>query len=131
MVLATGAFDGLHAGHVRYLARAEALCGPGEPFYVAVAPDQYIEQVKQRTAHWSQRERAETLRYCIKGAVLEQLELTPAALIRRLRPRLLVKGQDWNGRLPDDVRAACAAVRCAVIYVDAPGRHVQDAMMAS
>lgn len=128
MVLASGAFDGLHAGHVRYLAKAKALCLPDEPFYVAVAPDSYIAHAKGRTPPWwTQMERAETLRFCEGFTVLTQDEDTAAALIRRLKPRLFVKGTDWSLHdLPEDVRRACHAVKCGIVFVDTPGRHTRE-----
>ncbi len=128
MVLCSGAFDGLHAGHVRYLRAAAALCQPDEPLLVAVAPDGYIRAVKGREPYWSQADRM-----CAVGELqsvsdpLLQEDRDVAPLVRHARPRLFVKGADWAGKLPQDVIDACGEVDCQIVYVHTPGRHVSEA----
>ena len=61
MVLTSGAFDGLHAGHVLYLQAAKALCDPDELLVCAVAPDPYITLTKHRAPYWSQHDRLRTV----------------------------------------------------------------------
>lgn len=128
MVLCSGAFDGLHAGHVAYLDAARRLCRDNEDLCVAVAPDDYIRGEKGRAPYWEQADRAKALRALrIVSAVFVQTQCTPAALIRSDRPRLFVKGADWAGTLPQDVIDACRAVDCQIVYVHTPGRHVSEA----
>lgn len=124
-MLCSGAFDGLHAGHVRYLIAAHLL-RPWLTCTVAVAPDRYIES-KGRKAYWTQRERAETVA-AVRGVedVICHDELSVATTIRRLRPELFVKGEDWRGKLPDDVQAACADVGTVIEIVTTPGTHVRE-----
>lgn len=127
MVLCSGAFDGLHAGHVRYLTAAARLC-PRERLYVAIAPDSYIRSAKHRAPYWSQDDRAEAvLALGVVDRVLLQTDDTPAALIRDYHPTTFAKGMDWTDRLPEEVLAACQAVGCVVRMVQTPGRHVREA----
>lgn len=125
MVLASGCFDGLHAGHVRYL-EACALVTGAKPI-VAIAPDDVIRE-KGHEPWWTQRERLETVK-ALRGVegVIAQAALTPAAIIRAERPGWFVKGIDWEGKLPQDVIDACREVNCTIVYVDTPGRHVSEA----
>ena len=87
MVLASGAFDGIHAGHVRYLSAAKALCHEGELLIVAVAPDTYIEKAKHRNAYWSQADRVEAIEAidAVDAAVSQEASLssTPNAVSSR------------------------------------------------
>ena len=123
MILASGAFDGLHAGHVAYL-QAAANVAPEDELVVAIAPNLYIRTAKHRDARWEQDERAETVaavRYVDR--VVTHPELSIAETIRRLRPTIVVKGLDWIGKLPLDVTAACVTVGARVVFVDAERTH--------
>lgn len=123
MILCSGAFDGLHSGHVAYL-KAAADIDLSLPLVAAIAPNLYIRTYKHREARWTQSERAETVaavRYVDR--VVEHPELSIANTILKLRPRYVVKGQDWAGSLPSDVTAACVKVGAEVVFVDAERRH--------
>lgn len=125
MVLASGAFDGLHAGHVRYLQAARRY---GSPLVVAIAPDSYILHSKHRAPYWSQMDRAATVWAldCVERVVLQQSD-SVAEIIAFYHPAIFVKGADWKNRLPDDVLAACQAAGTLPQFVDTPGRHVHEA----
>ena len=132
MILCSGAFDGLHAGHVTYLQAAKALCEEEELLVCAVAPDQYIVTAKGRSPHWPQVDRVRTVHaLAVVDAVLMQGPLSVAPLIHEYRPRLLVKGQEWADRLPEEVLQACQETGTGVAYVEAPGRHVQETLPLS
>ena len=123
MILASGAFDGLHSGHVAYLAAASAL-DDSLPLVVAIAPNLYIRACKCREPRWEQRERAETVAALkVVAETVEHPELSIAGVIRRLRPRIVVKGSDWAGKLPADVVAACVEVGAVVRFVDCERTH--------
>lgn len=127
MILASGCFDGLHAGHVRYLHAARDL-DLNEPLKVAIAPDSYIRWVKGREPFWTQRERAATVfaLKCVDDVILQEHD-SVASLIRKLRPSIFVKGRDWDGLLPFDVRDACDDVEAEVVFTTTPGRHTREA----
>jgi len=94
-----GCFDLLHPGHVKVLAGARAAC---DRLVVGLNSDDSVRRLKgpQRPVQ-DEHARAEVL------AALEAVDLvvvfpqdTPAALIRRIRPKVLVKGGDYR---PEDV----------------------------
>ena len=126
MILTSGGFDGLHAGHVQYLTAAKALCEPDEVLCCAIAPDRYLA-TKGRPARWTQADRLRTVRAleCVDAVVAHESP-SIASLIRDYRPRLFVKGPDWQDRLPADVPRACEDVGTSIAYVDTPGRHVSE-----
>lgn len=131
MILCSGAFDGLHAGHVAYLEAAKALCEGDELLVCAIAPDSYIQQSKGRAPYWHQADRLRTVTAlgCIDAAI-PQVRQSVADLIHQHRPRLFIKGPDWEGRLPEDIQNACTAVGTSIGYVETPGRHVSDARIS-
>jgi glycerol-3-phosphate cytidylyltransferase-like family protein len=129
VILACGAFDGLHAGHVRYLKAAACLKQPNEELRVAVAPAGYIEQAKGRSEYWHQGDRCETVA-AVAGVDLAFVYVDPssvAEVVRGLKPRVFVKGMEWAGNLPVDVIDACSDVGCQIVYVHTPGRHTSEA----
>jgi cytidyltransferase-like protein len=128
MILTSGAFDGLHAGHVRYLNAAKALCADNEVLVCAVAPDAYIEHAKLRKPYWPQRDRMTTLEALESvDAVIPQQSTSASLVIRQLRPRIFVKGPDWDGKLPEAILMACEEVGTQIVFVDTNGIHVSDA----
>ena len=127
MVLASGAFDGLHAGHVRYLHAAKALCEPDELLICGIAPDSYISTAKRRAAKWPLEERLMTVNaLMVVDAAVAQPHESVASLIREHRPRLFVKGPDWKGRIPEDVYRACEEVGTSIAFVETEGTHVSE-----
>ena len=126
MILASGAFDGLHAGHIRYLHAAAAI-NPALPLVVAVAPDSYILS-KGRAVGWSQKERAIAVQGIARvPSTIQHSPDSVAALFREHRVTLFVKGMDWWGKLPADVVEACRANGAAIVFVQTPGRHTSEA----
>lgn len=110
MILASGCFDGLHAGHVHYLRRAAA-CGTDDVI-VAVACDDYIRDYRGREPRWTYADRVaviKALRWV--SAVVEHGPRGVAHLIDELRPRVFVKGGDWSARAleAEGVAQACRA----------------------
>lgn len=95
LVFTNGCFDLLHAGHVHLLKRARRL---GDALVVAVNSDRSLRRLKGKGRPLvKETERIEVL------AALEMVDYvvvfsgaTPAALIRGVRPHVLVKGGDWK-----------------------------------
>jgi D-beta-D-heptose 7-phosphate kinase/D-beta-D-heptose 1-phosphate adenosyltransferase len=94
IVFTNGVFDILHPGHLRYLQAARA---QGDALIVAVNSDRSVRANKgpSRPIN-SERDRAEVIAAlrCVDGVVIFD-EDTPAEIIRRLQPDVLVKGADW------------------------------------
>ena len=94
VVFTNGVFDLLHPGHVRYL---EAARREGDALIVGVNSDRSARGNKGPSRPITpEGERAEMLAAlaCVTAAVVFD-EPTPAEIIRRVRPHVLVKGADW------------------------------------
>jgi len=98
VVFTNGCFDILHAGHVDLLARCRE---EGSVLVVGLNSDASVRSLNKGPGRPinTQRDRAAVL------SGLESVdyvvvfdEADPGELIRRLRPDVLVKGQDWAGR---------------------------------
>jgi D-glycero-beta-D-manno-heptose 1-phosphate adenylyltransferase len=94
VVFTNGCFDLLHRGHTRYLEQARAL---GDLLVVAINSDASVRKLKGRGRPVvPAEERAEVLAaLAAVDVVLIFEELTPARVIRAVRPDVLVKGGDW------------------------------------
>ena len=93
IVFTSGVFDLLHPGHVRYLEEAREL---GDLLIVGLHADESVRRNKgQGRPVTPQDERAEVLAALasVDGVVVFQ-EDTPADILRRIQPDILVKGAD-------------------------------------
>jgi rfaE bifunctional protein nucleotidyltransferase chain/domain len=94
IVFTNGVFDLLHPGHVRYLQAARA---HGDLLIVGINSDASVRRNKgpERPIN-PEEERAEVLAAlaCV-DAVSVFDDDTPADIIRRVQPDVLVKGSDW------------------------------------
>lgn len=94
VVFTNGVFDILHPGHLRYLRAAGA---EGDRLVVGMNSDRSVRANKGEGRPVNpEGERAEVLSAlaCVDAVVIFD-EDTPAAIIRRLQPDVLVKGADW------------------------------------
>ena len=94
VVFTNGVFDLLHPGHVRYLQAARA---EGDALIIGVNSDRSVRANKGPSRPITpEAERAEILAAlaCVDAVVIFDEE-TPAAIIGRLQPDVLVKGADW------------------------------------
>ena len=95
VVVANGAFDLLHVGHVRYLAAARA---HGDMLFVAVNSDISVHAIKGPLRPVvPEGERVELLSHlaCVDWIVLFD-EPTVAEVLRALRPQVHAKGTDYT-----------------------------------
>ena len=128
MILADGAFDPLHIGHISYLQRAKGLGHrTGEMLFICVAPDDVI-RAKGREPFQTRDERLAMLLLLrmVDGVCHEPL----VQAIQRRRPRMLVKGVEWRGQLPADVEQACRDVGTDIVYVDTHSRTSTERLHA-
>ena len=95
IVFANGAFDLLHAGHVRYLEAAKA---EGDWLVVGVNSDRSVRSSKGPSRPIvPESERAEIVAAlaCVDAVVVFE-ETSPAALIAQLAPDVHAKGTDYT-----------------------------------
>lgn len=121
IILANGAFDLLHVGHVRYLRAAKAL---GGKLIVAVNADASVLALKgDGRPLLPDHERAEILAALADvDAVVIFPELDVCALIREIRPDIHAKGTDYRA---DTVPEADVVRECGgrVAIVGDPKNH--------
>lgn len=94
VVFTNGVFDLLHPGHVRYLQAARR---EGDVLIVGINSDRSVRANKGPSRPiMPEYERAEILEAlsCVDAVVVFDEE-TPAVIIDRLQPDVLVKGADW------------------------------------
>jgi D-beta-D-heptose 7-phosphate kinase / D-beta-D-heptose 1-phosphate adenosyltransferase len=115
----SGCFDLLHVGHIRYLQQARTL---GEHLIVGLNDDASVRQLKgEGRPLLPQDERAGLLAAlaCVDYVTIFS-EATPLALIKLLRPDVLVKGGDYTLEtvVGQDVVTAYGGRVAIVPYVD-------------
>lgn len=90
-----GVFDLVHPGHTEYLAAAKA---HGDVLIVAVNSDRSVRANKgPERPLLPEAERAELIAaLAVVDAVLIFDDETPAEVVRRIQPDVLVKGADWG-----------------------------------
>ncbi len=95
IVFTNGCFDIIHPGHVDLLSRARAL---GDTLIVGINSDRSVKAIKgSHRPLISQDDRREILlglRSVNEVVIFD--ELTPEALIKTIKPDVLVKGGDWK-----------------------------------
>ena len=113
VAMVDGAFDPLHQGHIEYFRAAAEL---GVPLLCNLASDAYV-----RTKHpplLPEAHRAavvDAIRY-ITYTHINQFDTE--TILRELRPRYYVKGNDWAGRLPPDQVTICREHGTEIVYLD-------------
>ncbi len=95
IVFTNGCFDILHVGHIRYLEKAKEY---GDHLVVAINSDSSVKAIKgEGRPVIPQDERAEIVAalVCVDSVIIFD-EVDPLALIKLLKPHVLVKGGDWT-----------------------------------
>ena len=97
IVLATGCFDILHSGHIQLFNKAKKL---GDVLIVGANSDSSIGKIKgPERPIVKEKLRLFNLSSLVPvDYVTSFSELTPAELIAEIKPRVFVKGGDWNGK---------------------------------
>jgi len=94
VVFTNGVFDLLHPGHTRYLQAAR---GAGDALIIGVNSDRSVRGNKGPARPITpEAERAEVLAAlaCVDAVAIFD-DPTPAGIIARIQPDILVKGADW------------------------------------
>lgn len=97
VIFTNGCFDILHLGHVKYLDKAKKL---GDFLIVGLNSDKSVARLKgQNRPINSEFSRAVVLSaLCSVDFVVIFDEDTPLNLIKKIKPEILVKGGDYNGK---------------------------------
>lgn len=120
LVFTNGCFDILHRGHVTYLAQARAL---GAAMIVAVNSDASVRRQGKgddRPINQEQDRMALLAALASVDAVIVFDADTPAELIERVQPDILVKGGDWA---PDTIVGAAATLQRGGQVLSIPFEH--------
>lgn len=108
-----GAFDPLHRGHIEYFRAATEL---GAPLLCNVASDAYV-----RTKHppllpdFHRVAVVDAIRYI---SYTHLYTVDTETILRELRPRYYIKGQDWRDRLPEEQVRICREHGIEIVYLD-------------
>jgi len=97
-VLATGAFDLLHPGHIRFLEESRKTGGPGARLIVVVARDSTVHRRKGREPIMPEEQRREivaALKPVIR-AILGHSEVDLLGILQRVKPDIVCVGHDQN-----------------------------------
>lgn len=96
IVLATGVFDILHLGHVKFLEDAKRKGGPGSKLVVVVARDRTVRRRKGRGPIYPEDQRRElvgALRV-VDRAILGHEEFDLLGILREVKPDIVCVGYD-------------------------------------
>ena len=96
VVLASGVFDLLHLGHVRFLEEAKKAGGENAKLIVIIARDSTVEKTKGRKPIMSEDQRralAESLKV-VDEAVLGYENLDIGEVIEKIKPDIIALGYD-------------------------------------
>jgi D-beta-D-heptose 7-phosphate kinase/D-beta-D-heptose 1-phosphate adenosyltransferase len=101
IVFTNGCFDLLHAGHITYLEEARNL---GDGLVVALNGDASVKKLKGPTRPLNtlkDRMRVIAALECVSCVTWFPQE-TPVSLVKKLQPKIYVKGGDWDiSKIPE------------------------------
>ena len=96
IVLASGVFDLLHLGHVRFLEAAKKTGGPNAKLIVVVARDSTVEKKKGKKPVMPEYQRCAlvaSLRV-VDGAILGYENLDMGKVLKKIKPDIVAVGHD-------------------------------------
>lgn len=99
VVLASGVFDLLHLGHVRFLEEAKKAGGENAELIVIIARDRTVEKRKGKKPIMPENQRralVEALKV-VDEAILGYEEFDVGKVIEKIKPDVIVMGYDQNG----------------------------------
>ncbi len=131
VVLASGVFDLLHLGHVRFLEEAKRADGPGAKLIVIVARDSTVEKTKGKRPIMSEDQRralVESLKV-VDEAVLGYEGLEIGEVIEKIKPDVIALGYD-QADMERDVKAYVSMHKVPVEVVRI-GKFTENALDSS
>jgi len=132
VVLASGTFDLLHLGHVKYLEEAKKAGGKNAKLVVIVARDKTVEKRKGLKPVMPEEQRralVESLKV-VDEALLGYEDLDIGTVIEKLKPDVIAVGHDQDG-IEEQVRKAVTQkkLRVQVIKIEKFGRDELDSSL--
>lgn len=101
IVFTNGCFDLLHSGHVTYLEEARGL---GDGLIVALNGDESVRRLKGKDrplVTLKDRARVMAALGCVDAVTWFSTD-TPVPLLKKLQPKIYVKGGDWDvNKIPE------------------------------
>ena len=131
VVLASGTFDLLHLGHVKYLEEAKKAGGKNAKLVVIVARDKTVEKRKGLKPIMPEEQRralVESLKV-VDEALLGYEDFDIGMVIEKLRPDVIAVGHDQEG-IAEQVRKAVTQKRLPVQVVKI-GKFGRDELNSS
>lgn len=116
-ILLDGAFDPMHAGHVAYIQAARAAY-PDHELIVSVCTDDDI-RAKGREPFLDQMTRVAVVGAItgVDQAFAKQPGISLDRIVDIYQPAVLVKGKDWERRLPDGLVETCANNGTQIVHL--------------
>ena len=131
VVLASGVFDLLHLGHVRFLEDAKKAGGANSKLVVIIAKDTTVERIKGRKPIMSEDQRlalVESLRV-VDEAVMGFEGLDIGEVIEKIKPDVIALG--WDQEEMENQVKAYAKLHKEAIKVVRIGKYAQNALDSS
>jgi FAD synthetase len=131
VVLASGVFDLLHLGHVRFLEEAKRAGGEDAKLIVVIARDSTVEKMKGRKPIMSEDQRralVESLKV-VDQAVLGYEDLDIGEVIGKIKPDVIVLGYD-QAEMETEVKDYVAEHKLPVQVVKT-GKYAENALDSS
>ncbi len=97
VVMTTGCYDILHAGHVRHLERARAM---GTKLIVAMNSDQSVRSLKGTSRPINPQNQRKSILEALRSVDEVQITDDPMDLVRKVRPNILAVGYGYT---PDTI----------------------------
>ena len=113
VTMVDGCFDPLHHGHLAYFREAARL---GRPVLCNIASDDYL--ATKHPPLLKQEERAELIEALEPIDIVHTSNTGTVEVLKALRPKVYVKGKDWQGRLPEDQVELCGELGIEIVYTD-------------
>ena len=106
-MLATGVFDLLHLGHLRFLEESKRKGGPGSKLVVVVARDKTVLRRKGKGPLFPEDQRRELVAALrvVDRAILGREEIDLLGILQEVKPDLVCVGYDQ-----DEIRAAVTQI---------------------
>ncbi len=117
-VLASGVFDLLHLGHVRFLEDAKRAGGPNAKLIVIIARDSTVEKTKGKRPIMSEDQRralVESLKV-VDDAILGYEDFDVGEVIEKIKPDIIALGYD-QAEMEQEVKAYVEAHKVPVSIV--------------